>query len=54
MKGDRYPIVEVFWTDKLEWNHSLLTGPKKKLKWRESFVIFMFIASNSVFKSIIQ
>ena len=37
----------------LEWNHLLLTGPKKKRKWQESFVIFMFIANNSIFKSII-
>ena len=49
MKGNRYPIV----TDKLEWNHLLLTGPKKKRKWRESWVIFMFFANNSIFKSIV-
>ena len=29
----------------------LLTGPKKK---RKSFVIFMFIANNSIFKSIVS
>ena len=29
MKGNRYPNVEVFQTGKLEWNHLLLTGPKK-------------------------
>ena len=32
MKGNRYPNVEVLYTDKLEWNHLLLTGPKKKRK----------------------
>ena len=53
MKGSRYLNVEVSKTDKLEWNHLLLTRPKKKRKWRESFVIFMFIANNSIFKSII-
>ena len=52
MKGNRYANVKVFWTDKLVWNHLLLTGPKKKRKWRESFMIFMFIANNSIFKSI--
>ena len=31
----------------------LLTGPNKKRKWRESFMMFMFIANNSIFKSII-
>ena len=31
MKGNCYPNV---------------TGPKKKQKWRESFLIFMFIANN--------
>ena len=36
---------------KLEWNHLLLTGPKKKRKWRKSFGIFMFIVNNSIFKS---
>ena len=49
MKGDRYPNVEDFQTEKLEWNHLSLTGPKKKRKWRESFVISMFIANNSIF-----
>ena len=53
MKGNRYPKKEVFWPDKLEWNHLLLTGLKKKRKWPESFVIFMFIDNNSIFKSII-
>ena len=53
MKGNRYANVEVCQTDKLEWNHLLLTGPKKKRKWRESFVIFMFPANNSIFKPII-
>ena len=53
MKGNRYPNVDAFKTDKLEWNHLLMTGPKKKQKWRESFVIFMFIANNSIFESII-
>ena len=52
MKGNRYSNVEVSWTDKLEWNHLLLTGPKKKRKWRKSFDIFKFIANNSIFKSI--
>ena len=28
----------------------LLTGPKKKRKWLESFVTVMFIANNSTFK----
>ena len=49
MKGNSYPNVEVFQKDKLEWNHLLLTEPKKKRKWRELFVIFMFIANNSIF-----
>ena len=53
MKGNRYLNVEVSKTDKLEWNNLLLTRPKKKRKWRESFVKFMFIANNSIFKSII-
>ena len=53
MKGKYYPNVEVFWTDKLEGNHLLLTGPKKKQNGEESFIIFMFIANNSIFKSII-
>ena len=53
MKGNRYPNADIFSTDKLEWNHLLLTGPKKKQTWREPFVIFMFIANNSIFKSII-
>ena len=34
MKGKYYPNVEVFWADKLEENHLLLTGQKKKQKWR--------------------
>ena len=34
MKGNRYSTMEVFKTGKLEWNHVLLTGPKKKRKWR--------------------
>ena len=51
MKGKCYPSVEVLKTDKLEWNHLLLTGPKKKRKWPES-LIFMFIANNFIFKSI--
>ena len=50
MKRNRYPNVEVFQTDKLVWNHLLLTGPKKKQKWRESFMIFMFSDNNSIFK----
>ena len=29
MKENRYPNVEVFWTDKLKWNHLLLTGPRR-------------------------
>ena len=49
---NRYYHVEVFETGGLEWNHLLLNGPKKKRKWRKSFVIFMFIANNSIFKSI--
>ena len=52
MKGNRYSNVEVFQTGKLEWNHLLLTGPKKKLKWRNSLGIPMFIANNCIFKSI--
>ena len=39
--------------DKLEGNHLLLTGPKKKRNGEESFVILMFIANNSIFKLII-
>ena len=35
MKGKCYPNVEVCQTDKLEWNHLLLTGPKKKQKWQK-------------------
>ena len=53
MKGNPYPNAEVFQTDKLEWNRLLLPGSKKKRKWRESFVIFMFITDNSSFKSIV-
>ena len=29
MKGNRYPNVKIFMTDKLEWNHLLLTVPKR-------------------------
>ena len=37
------------------WNHLLLTGPKKNQRWGKSeFSIFMFIADNSIFKSIMQ
>ena len=54
MKGKRYSNEEVFKTDKLEWNHLLLTGPEKKRRWRKEFDIFMFIANNSIFKSIWQ
>ena len=54
MKGNRYPNVEVFYTEKSEWNHLLLTEPKKKQKWRESFVIFTFIANFTVFKRSIK
>ena len=54
MKGKRYSNEKVFWTGKLEWNHLLLTGPKKKQRWRKLFGIFMFIANNSIFKSIMQ
>ena len=51
MKGNLYLNVEVFLDKQI--GMELLTGPKKKRKWRESFVIFMFIANNSIFKSII-
>ena len=44
--------VEVLYTDKLEWNHLLLTEPKKKRKQQKWFGIFMLIANNSIFKSI--
>ena len=27
---------------------------KEEVKWRKSFVIFMFIANNSIFKSIMS
>ena len=49
MKGNRYSKVGIL--DRLIG--MLLTGQKKKRKWRESFAIFMFIASDSIFKSII-
>ena len=55
MKGNCYPYVEIFF-DKTYWNGTtcqLFTGPKKKRKWQESFVIFKFIANNSIFRSII-
>ena len=38
----------------MEWNHVLLTRPKKKRKWRKSFIKFMLIANNSIFKSIMS
>ena len=38
----------------IEWNHLLLTGPKKNQRWGKKFHIFMFIADNSIFKSIMQ
>ena len=43
-----------FLTCKLEWNYLLLTGPKKNQRWGKYFGIFMFIADNSSFKSIMQ
>ena len=48
MKRNRNFNVEVFQRGKLEWHNLLLAVPKKK---RKSFVIFMFIANNSIFKS---
>ena len=48
MRGNRYSTVEVSETGKLEWNHLLLTWPKKRREWRKSFVIFMFVANNSI------
>ena len=51
MRGNRNSSVEVLETDKLEWNHQLLTGPKKKQKWQKSFIIFMFIGNNFIFLS---
>ena len=32
MKGNRYPNVEDFYTDKLEWNHLLLSWTKEEAK----------------------
>ena len=52
MRGSRNSNVEVLGTCNLEWKHSLLTGLKKKQKWRKSFVIFMFIANNYIFNPI--
>ena len=52
MRGNGYSNVKVFEPGKLEWKHLLLTEPKKERKWRKSFVIFMFIANNSIFKPI--
>ena len=54
MRGIIIPNVEDFYADKLKWNHLLLTGQKKKQKWRKSFAILMFIANNSIFKSIMS
>ena len=54
MKGNSYSNVTVFKTCKLEWNHLLLTGPKKNQRWGKKFGMFMFIADNSIFKSIMQ
>ena len=32
----------------------VIDKPKKKRKWQKSFVIFMFIANNSIFNSIMS
>ena len=47
MKGNSYPNVEVF--RQTNWNETTCyrLGQKKNRKWRESFVIFMFIANKS-------
>ena len=44
---------DFLYTGRLEWNHLLLTGPKET-KCRNSFVIFIFIANNPIFKSILS
>ena len=54
MKWKIHSNVEVFKTCKLEWNHLLLTGPKTNQRWGKKFDISMFIADNSIFKSIMQ
>ena len=54
MRGNRHPMRRLLHTGKLEWKHLLLTGPKKKRKWRTSFLILMLIANNSIFKSIMS
>ena len=49
MKGIRYPNVEVF--RQTNWNGTTLLvidWSKEEAKWRESFVIFMFIADNKI------
>ena len=43
MKGNRYPNVEVFLDRQIGMESFDTDWPKKKRKWRESFVIFMFI-----------
>ena len=48
MRANRYSVVEVFQTGKVKWNHLLFTWPKRKKKWQKSFIIFMFIANNSI------
>ena len=45
--------MEVSYTGRLEWNRLSLTGPKKR-KWRKSFVIFIFVADNPIFKSVVS
>ena len=53
MKGNRYPNVEAFLDRQIGMEPFVIDWTKKKRKWLESFVIFMFIANNSIFKSII-
>ena len=53
MKRNRYLNVEVFLDRNIGMEPLVIDWEKKKRKWRESFVILMFIANNYIFKSII-
>ena len=53
MKGNRYPNMDVFLDRQIGMEPLVIEWAKEEEKWRELFVIFMFIANNSIFKSII-
>ena len=54
MRGNLCSNVGFFRQANWDGTTCYLTGPKKKRKWRKSFVVFMFIVNNSIFKSIMS